>query len=673
MRPWGRGAAIKTLFLIVALGFAGWFIVANWGATSRAFEGLSPSLVLGAVALAAAGSVTAMLSWRASLADLGTRPQVLDAARIYYASQLGKYIPGSVWQFAALVELGRRQGIPRRDLAVSGIVTLLVSLVTAVTTGFVFLLVFSPDTSRAWGWAALIVLGLAILALHPRTGVLVTNTALSRFGRLPLQRGWTGRGVMAVAGWQTTTWLLWGLHCWLLVIALGVPPREGLVPAMAGFPLAFAAGLAVVLAPAGAGVREGVLGSLLIGVLSLGGVAAAVLCSRVIFTVLDLILCLAAAGLTPIAESGNGMSRSRHAPLRIAIVGPTHPLKGGVAQHSTALAYKLKAAGHQVELVSWLRQYPKRLYPGVQTVKSPEFTPFEPTRRTLSWNNPRSWWREARRLRAFDLVVFAHVTPVQVPPYLFMARLIGRRTERVVICHNVLPHERGRFDRPLTGALLRSATRVLVHSDAERSEAITLTERPIVATRLPPFFPDTFRRRRPVDGEHRRLVFFGLVRPYKGLDVLLRALAQGPRDVSLRVAGEFWGGIEATELLIEELGLRERVEIINGYVDASAVPNLFADVDAMVLPYRSATGSQGVWMAFEFGVPVLTTNAGCLADDVTDGRDGLVVPPDDVGALASAIEQFYEAGTALRLRDHVKPVDPSTYWDPYLDAVLRPS
>ena len=357
--------------------------------------------------------------------------------------------------------------------------------------------------------------------------------------------------------------------------------------------------------------------------------------------------------------------------MRIAVVGPTHPIKGGVSQHTTVLANRLRSAGHEVEIVSWLRQYPKRLYPGVQLVDRPEFEPFEPTRRELSWNRPDSWIREARRLRRHDLVVFAHITPVQVPPYLSMLRILrGSATPTAVICHNVLPHDRSPVDRTAVGALLRAADRVVVHSEQQFAEARELTTGPIALARLAPFMPTGFVQRHPAPGEHRRLVFFGLVRPYKGVDVLLRALTAAPADVRVRIAGEFWGGTAATEALAAELGLSDRVELVSGYIAADEVPALFADVDAMVLPYRSATGSQAVWTAFEFGVPVIATTAGHLADDVRVGVDGLVAAPDDVDSLAAAITEFYTAGTPERMRAQVRPVDPGPYWTAYIDALL---
>jgi glycosyltransferase involved in cell wall biosynthesis len=360
--------------------------------------------------------------------------------------------------------------------------------------------------------------------------------------------------------------------------------------------------------------------------------------------------------------------------MRIAVVGPTHPFKGGIAQHTTVLAKHLADAGHQVEIVSWLRQYPKRLYPGQQTVQQREFAPFEATSRVLSWNGPLGWIRAARRLRRHDLVVFAHVTPVQVVPFrVMLAALRGGQARTAVICHNVLPHERSRVDEVLVRGLLNAVDTVIVHSSEQAQVAARLGRSDAVVATLAPFLPEGFVRRSPTPGEHRRLIFFGLVRPYKGLDVLIRALAKGPPDVQLRVAGEFWGGTESIQELCRELGVTERVELRSGCVAASEVLYLFSDVDALVLPYRTATGSQGVWTGFEFGVPVIATRAGRLADDIRDGIDGIVVQPDDVAAMADALNRFYQAGQPLRMRAEVRPVDPAPYWERYLRALLDPA
>ncbi|MET7329251.1 glycosyltransferase family 4 protein [Nonomuraea sp. NPDC005650] len=351
--------------------------------------------------------------------------------------------------------------------------------------------------------------------------------------------------------------------------------------------------------------------------------------------------------------------------MRIAIVGPTYPYKGGGAQHTTELAHRLAAQGHDVVIESWRAQYPSFLYPGQQTISAPEGTPFPKTLRELDWRRPDGWVSAGRRLRSADLVVLAVLSPVQVPAYLGILYGIRRKVRTIALCHNVLPHERKPYDEPLMKALLKRVDGVLTHSEQQAGLARGLTGSPVSVAALPPHLPSTTAEKS--TEVHRRLLFFGIVRPYKGLDLLLRAL---PGGISLTVAGEFWGGIEETRALIDELGLGDRVELRPGYVAAEDVPGLFARADALVLPYRSATASQNVWLGHEHGVPVIATRVGALADHVTDGVDGLLVEPGDAGALRAAIERFYASGEPERLRSGVKAVDPEPFWSAYAGALL---
>ena len=389
--------------------------------------------------------------------------------------------------------------------------------------------------------------------------------------------------------------------------------------------------------------------------------------------------------------------------MRIALIGPAHPYKGGGARHTTELARWLAAAGHDVVIESWSRQYPAGLYPGgPQTVDVPEGEPFPGTRRDLSWRHPAGWVRVGRRLRDRDLVVFALLIPPQAIPYLaILAGLRGLRGLRslgngrrdgtvprtVVVCHNVLPHESRPADEQLTRLLLRRAGAALTHSATEAARARALAPEALVAAaRMPPHLPaaapaahlnghagNQAAERAAVPGPPScRLLFFGIVRPYKGLDVLLRALARAPRHVVLTVAGEFWGKAEAeTRTLIGELGLDGRVMLRPGYVPADQIPALFAGTDALVLPYRSATSSQNAWLAFEFGVPVVVTRAGTLADAVRDGVDGVVCEPGDEDDLLRALVRVSAPGESDRLRSAVRAADPGGYWDAYLQALLN--
>jgi glycosyltransferase involved in cell wall biosynthesis len=380
--------------------------------------------------------------------------------------------------------------------------------------------------------------------------------------------------------------------------------------------------------------------------------------------------------------------------VRIALVGPAHPYKGGGARHTTELAHRLAAAGHDVIIESWRAQYPARLYPGQQTLDVPEGEPYPRTRRRLAWYRPDGWLAEGRRLARADLVVFALLTPLQIPAYLAILAGLGRAPQRprtAVICHNVLPHERRPGDIALTRALLSRVDTVLVHSPAQAAQARDLAPAAhIVTAQMPPHLPrtlggddppqtpsglgETFPPGPPAppSGGNPRLglLFFGIVRPYKGLDVLLQALAREPGHLTLTVAGEFWGGTGATEKMVADLGIGDRVRLRPGYVPASELPALFGAADALVLPYREATASQNALLAFSYGVPVITTTAGALADQVRDGVDGLTCAPGDVADLARVLREFSAPGMAARLRAGVRAIDPEPCWADYLRALL---
>jgi D-inositol-3-phosphate glycosyltransferase len=361
--------------------------------------------------------------------------------------------------------------------------------------------------------------------------------------------------------------------------------------------------------------------------------------------------------------------------VHYTIVGPTHPYKGGVAQHTTTLAHRLAEAGHDVELVSWSAQYPVALYPGVQRVSSPEIPVFPDTRHPLAWYRPDSWWRLGRSLRgrSDSVLVLVLVTPVQIPAYLTMIAAMGRRRRAsarptvAVVCHNVLPHEPRPGDRVLTRALLHRCDFALTHSEEQAALARAHGARDVRTAELPPHGPGTAVEPEPNRGGGG-LLFFGFIRPYKGVDVLLRAVARVP-DVRLTVAGEVWQGADRLHALIAELGIADRVDLRLAYLENEELDQLLRDADALVLPYTSGTGTQQVRVAQAHGVPVVASRISTIPDQVADGVDGLLVTPGDVDGLAAALRRLYSPGTLDRLRSAVRPPDENLIWQRYVNTV----
>ncbi len=371
---------------------------------------------------------------------------------------------------------------------------------------------------------------------------------------------------------------------------------------------------------------------------------------------------------------------SDSASLKVALVGPTHPYKGGVAAHTTTLAHELTEAGHEVTLVSWSHLYPSALYPGEQSVPggSADVDPFPRTLRVLSWARPDTWVRAGRRLRDVDVIVVVHVIPAVVPAHLALLRAAGvGRTNAtghgprsVLIAHNVLPHEGHPGDRRLMEALLRRVDAVVVHSD-EQARPRRRARRAARARARPAAAPARWPAPRPAPSTtgRRRLLSLGIVRDYKGVDLLVDALRDVP-DLTLTVAGEMWGdaGRRVHELAADPR-LQGRVDVHSGYVPADRIPELMAHHDVVALTYRAATASQNALLALSHGVPVLASAVGTFPDQVRDGVDGLLVPPSDRDALVAALRRLAEPGVVDRLRAEVRAPDLSGPWANYVGGI----
>ncbi len=379
------------------------------------------------------------------------------------------------------------------------------------------------------------------------------------------------------------------------------------------------------------------------------------------------------------------------AALKVALVGPTHPYKGGVAAHTTTLAHELSDAGHDVTLVSWSHLYPSALYPGEQSVPggSPDVEPFPRTLRVLSWARPDTWVRTGRRLRDVDVIVVVQAIPAVVPAHLALLRAagVGRAStagdggapaagtasgpRTIVIAHNVLPHEGHPGDRRLMEALVRRVDAVVVHSDEQAGLAASLGAHHVKELDLPPHLPGGPPEPRldtPPDAPVR-LLSLGIVRDYKGVDLLVDALRDVP-GLHLTVAGELWGdaGRRVRELA-EDPRLGGRVEVHSGYVPADRIAGLMAHHDVVVLPYRSATASQNALLAQRYGLPVLASAVGTFTGQVRDGVDGLLVPPSDREALVAALRRLAEPGYAAQLRSEVRAPDLSGPWATYVGGI----
>ena len=370
--------------------------------------------------------------------------------------------------------------------------------------------------------------------------------------------------------------------------------------------------------------------------------------------------------------------------MKAAILGPTYPHRGGIAHYTTLLA---RAIGrrHDLAVVSFARMYPQLLFPGTTQFDTSTVTIEPPVRPEpiLDSLNPLSWLRAGARLRSIapDFLVVPWWHPFFGPSLGTASRRArgpGKRTVRIFLCHNVSPHEATPLDRALTAYGLGGADAFLVHARSEEEKLRRLVGgRPIRVHPHPSYeifsdrAPSREEARAALDLDGRVLLFFGYVRPYKGLADLLSALKLTRPDAWDRalVVGEFYEPLERYKALLEDPRIKERVRVVNRYVANEEVARYFAAADVVALPYREATGSGIVQIAFGAGVPVIATRTGGLEDVVEEGVSGLLVPPGDPPSLARAIERFFDDAMSARLREGVARNRGRFGWDALVDAL----
>lgn len=348
--------------------------------------------------------------------------------------------------------------------------------------------------------------------------------------------------------------------------------------------------------------------------------------------------------------------------MRIALVGPLHPYRGGIAHYGAALDEVLRVRGHETLRVNYSRLYPGFLFPGkTQYDEGPGGFVADSERRIDSLL-PWTWIAAAGRILEWraDAAVLHSWHPFFAPALTAISWRLGRNGVPVVLlCHNVLPHESSRFDRALLRGLYGSVRRCIVPAVTEEAAFRKIGGGEAIVRMVPHPAYDLFARRfPPIDraeargrlgvGAAKMLLFFGYVRPYKGLRVLIDAM---PRvleraDAELLVAGEFYEDIEPHRARVRALGLTERVRLVDRYVPNPEVGVLFGAADLVVVPYVEATQSGVAQLAVAYGVPALVTRAGGLAG--ADDAGGLIrfVPAADPHMIAAGILECLIAPSA---------------------------
>lgn len=353
--------------------------------------------------------------------------------------------------------------------------------------------------------------------------------------------------------------------------------------------------------------------------------------------------------------------------MKITILGPAHPYRGGLASIMQTMARVYQNEGHAVDLCTFTLQYPSLLFPGKsQTVTTP--APEDLTiRREVSTVNPLNWWRVGQMLRRErpDFILLKYWTPFMAPCFGTIARLARKNGHTKVLCQidNVEPHEHHLIDRPCNRYFLHSVDGFVYMSDEVFRQLRAYTDAPALFSPHPRFenFGERVEREEAcqhlaLDPSVRYALFFGLIRDYKGLDLLFKAWGAMKRagktgGRKLIVAGEFYTSPEPYRKLMEEEGIADEVILHDRFIPDSMVGDYFSAADFVVLPYRSATQSGVTQIAYQFSTPMIVTDVGGLKEIVTDGKVGYLCRPTP-SSIAEKIEQMWQGDNLARFHQN---------------------
>ena len=370
--------------------------------------------------------------------------------------------------------------------------------------------------------------------------------------------------------------------------------------------------------------------------------------------------------------------------MKIIILGTAYPYRGGLATFNERLAGEYQKQGHEVEIYTFTLQYPGFLFPG-KTQFSPDPAPDHLTiYRKVNSCNPFNWVKVGKEIakKNVDMVVFAYWMSFMAPSMGTIARKIRRNghTKIIALVHNMIPHETNLLDKFLPPYFVKSmdgfmALSESVIKDIEKFDKRNCPKRfsphPIYDHYGERLSRETALSQLNLNPDNRYVLFFGFIRGYKGLDLLLEAFADNrlkEDSVKLIVAGEFYGAPEPYLKQIKELGIEDRVVLCTDFIPDSEVNRYFSAADIVAQPYKTATQSGVTQIAFHFEKPMLVTNVGGLPEIVPDGKIGYVVEPD-AKHIADALCRFFEENKREEFERNVVEEKKKYAWSKFVEVM----
>lgn len=369
--------------------------------------------------------------------------------------------------------------------------------------------------------------------------------------------------------------------------------------------------------------------------------------------------------------------------MKIVILGPAHPYRGGIAALNDRLAVQLMREGHEVTVFNFKLQYPGFLFPGKTQYTDDPAPDRVNILRKVNSVNPLNWWKvgnELKREKA-DLLIVRYWLPFMGPALGTICRRArkNRHTRVVCIADNIVPHEKRVGDRQFTAYFVKSVDGFIVLSQEVYRDLEKFVVRPVRRFAPHPVYDhyglvvsrEEALAYLKLDSSFRYLLFFGFIRDYKGLDLLLGAMAdERIRQMKLRliVAGEFYGNEGYYRELIDQYDLKDCLVLHTDYIPSAEINHYFCAADLIVQPYKSATQSGVTQIGYHFDKPMLVTNVGGLAEIISDKAGYIVRPESD--EIASAIVDFYENARESAFVAEVKKLKQKFSWSNLSGSIM---
>ncbi|KAA5536860.1 glycosyltransferase [Taibaiella lutea] len=371
--------------------------------------------------------------------------------------------------------------------------------------------------------------------------------------------------------------------------------------------------------------------------------------------------------------------------MKIIIIGTAYPFKGGLASFNERLAYALLEQGHEVKIITFTLQYPGFLFPG-KSQYSTEAAPKDlKIQQSLSSVNPLTWIKTAQILKRekADLILIKFWLPFMGPSFgkVLRGAKQNKHTKVISILDNVIPHEKRAGDAAFTKYFLKPVDAFISMSHQvmddlrtfEKNKPALFSPHPVYDNYGDLMDKQVAREKLQIANEGRYILFFGYIRKYKGLDILLEAMAD-PRmkqeNIKLIVAGEYYGDKDYYDEIINRLGIQDRLHLFTDFIPNEEVRNYFSAADVVVQPYRTATQSGISQIAYHFEKPMIVTNVGGLPEIVPDNKVGFVTDVDK-NAIADAIIKFYKENKASDFSENIKEEKKRYSWHYFTDNILK--